>query len=314
MNGQPKLAPNQRALDSDEETDHDIEEALFIGVSWGHAGNVWRKDGKLLTRVGVPNFTPVPVEGTSTVSQTLRKQFTQNVVLHQMTLQPGQFYPRIARSTDQHPLDVPSFFRVDRREQYGSARHFSSLVRQLDEVLEAIEPTRENFDSYGNRTRNLLLLICTECENQMRGVLRANGVEKDQYRTGDFIRLLEPMRLNEYSVEFSEMPWLGEFRPFEQWCRKAPTKSLQWYDSYNAAKHDRAKHFHRASLMSVLEALAALWTLLSAQYGPSWRTIEATERIFTQQKYPRWRYSDVYCMAYPSSGFEPEQVRLFPYG
>merc|ERR1712023_303544 len=100
------------------------------------------------------------------------------------------------------------------------------------------------------------------------------------------------MRLDEYRVAFSEMPWLDHVSPFRGWDSEKPTKSLEWYDAYNAAKHDRAQNGHRASLKTVFQSLAGLWVLLAAQYGPkSWRTISGSERTFSLISAARWRFS-----------------------
>lgn len=305
----PGPEPKQRALSSEEKNDHDIENALYVGVSWEGTGQVWKNEDGFVTCLGVPSLEPVRVSSIGNVADTLRSQTQPNVILHRMTLEPGQYYPRIARPT------APGFAPRDKQEMYGSVRHFLSLTKNLDEILDCVEPTIANFDCHGNRIRSLLLLTCTECENQMRGILRENGVVKYRYTTNDFVRLLEPMRLGEYSVEFSEMPWLSAFTPFVKWNAEKPTKSLRWYDDYNAAKHDRTENLHRASLKSVFEALAALWVLLSAQYGTNlWHTHSGSDHIFTCSTCPRWRYSEVYTYPYEGAGRIAEEVHLFPSG
>lgn len=306
--------PRQRNLTPQEEIDHEIEHSTYVGVTWENSGQVWKNiDGKV-TRPGIIGFEPIPVVSGSTVAGTLRQIVGPDVVLHDMALQPGRYYPRIVRPGDQNPCakpNIPNLGSQNKQEIYGSARHFSSLIRELDDILDSVEPTENNFSCFGNRIRNLLLLACTESENQMRGILRENGVAKPKYDTNDFVRLLEPMRLQEYSVKFSEMPWLGEFAPFSTWNEGDPTQSLSWYKAYNAAKHDRTVNLHQASLKRVFQALAALWVLLSAQYGAyAWRNRSGSDRVFTLVECPRWRYSEVYIYPY-GEGQELEPVEYF---
>ncbi|MGR3562957.1 MAG: hypothetical protein ACU0FH_16800 [Heliomarina sp.] len=304
-----------RELSDEERRDQDIEDALYFGVSWDHYYQVWKNDHGALTRAGVPRSAPVHVPKGATVAETIRTATSSSAVLHRMTFLPGQYFPRIARPNDQHPLGLPSepnFAPRNARDVFTSARHFSSLMRTLEEILETVEPTVQNFDTHGNRIRNLLILTCTECENQMRGILRANGIDKPRYKTSDFARLLEVMRLAEYSVIFTEMPWLGEFSPFADWSADAPTQSLTWYDDYNAAKHDRTNNIHRARLEAVFNALAGLWVLMTAQHGANaWRTNSGSERTFTCTFCPRWRYSDVYVMLYAGTAQEAEAINAF---
>lgn len=309
--------PSQRELESSEMMDDDIEDADFIGVSLDGSGQIWMQSSGTITRPGVPRFTPISVSEHHSVADAVRKQIAKPHVLHKMTLAPGQYHPRIARPMDQHPHSMPmapNFSSVDRHEIYGTARHFASLVEALDTVLETVEPSEENFSCHGNRIRNLIMLTCTECENQFRGVLRENGLVKhnDRFDTRSFALLKRPMRLDEYSVKFEEMPWLGTFAPFKRWDLEAATTSLEWYDAYNAAKHDRTKHLQRANLRTAFEALAALWILISAQYGTyTWRTQSGRERTFTCVEGPRWKMSDAYVYPYEGTGCEPQPVRLF---
>lgn len=310
--------PRRRELQEHETIDHDVEDAKFIGASWDKSGHVWLSENGKVTRPGVPNFQAKPVGDWGSVAEIIRNSIPgKSVTLHQMTLAPGQYYPRVARPNDQHPMDfpgAPNFARGDSGEVFGSARHFSALMNDLEFIFDCVQPSGSNFDCHGNRIRNLLLLACTECENQMRGVLRANGMvkDKDRFFTYDFAKLLTPMRLDEYIIEFAEMPWLGEFAPFSGWDPGNATASLPWYEAYNSSKHDRTKNLHRASLKVTLDALAALWILLSAQYGVrGWHTQSGSDRTFKCIAIPRWRYSDVYTYPYEGSGRSAEAVKLF---
>ncbi|MEB8389152.1 hypothetical protein OO012_18135 [Rhodobacteraceae bacterium KMM 6894] len=149
------------------------------------------------------------------MAATLLRKCHPDATLHKMALKPGQYYPRIARPNDQHPNDMPTSQNgawPEASETFDAARHFSTLVDELDGILNTVEPAAENFEAYGNRIRNLLILACTECENQMRAVLRENGLAgsgstKDRYTTKHFVELKNPMRLGEYGISFAEMPF-----------------------------------------------------------------------------------------------------------
>lgn len=312
--------PDQRQLSEAEKTSHDVEDATYIGVTWEKYAQVWKQEDGKLFRPGVPFHSLQPIETQGSVAATLLKKCHSNAILHRMTLEPGRYYPRIARPHDQHPIDMPTpqhgAWPAD-DETFDAARHFATLVDELDEILKTVEPSMENFIVYGNRIRNLLILACTECEAQMRAVLRENGLvgggpTKDRYTTNHFVRLQEPMRLGEYGVRFAEMPWLGIMRPFQLWNKADPTKSIGWYERYNASKHDRSANMRQANLISVFEALAALWILLTAQYGPNgWRIRSGSERVFECVEAPRWRYSDVYTFPYKGTDQRTVAVELF---
>lgn len=61
--------------------------------------------------------------------------------------------------------------------------------------------------------------------------------------------------------------WLNNICPFKNWKSDNPTKSLDWYNRYNAVKHDRETEFPKATIQSLLEAISALFLLIYAQYG-----------------------------------------------
>jgi hypothetical protein len=60
---------------------------------------------------------------------------------------------------------------------------------------------------------------------------------------------------------------LGDFSPFRNWDKAAPTASLSWYDAYNGVKHDREREFERATLENLANGLAACAIMLMAQFG-----------------------------------------------
>jgi len=62
------------------------------------------------------------------------------------------------------------------------------------------------------------------------------------------------------------------WKPFEVWepLRGRPRQGkigLPWYEAYNASKHDRHDEFKKANLENLVQAVAGLLVLLSAQFG-----------------------------------------------
>ncbi|MGH1556984.1 hypothetical protein ACRAWD_02635 [Caulobacter segnis] len=114
-----------------------------------------------------------------------------------------------------------------------------------------MQPTTANLGAYGHEIRNLLILAAMEVETHWRGVLVANGFTRDRPWTSDYVKLLVPMRLDQYAVGFRHYPWMDPVRPFGGWSADQPTQSLFWYDAYNGVKHNREHEFHRADLASV---------------------------------------------------------------
>ena len=144
------------------------------------------------------------------------------------------------------------------------------LFQKLIDIFSYIEPVNRNLSCYGHRIRELIILACTEFENQCRNILRANKISPQgkDFMSRDFVQLKEMAHLAEFEITFKSYSDLKSFQPFTGWESKKPTKSLKWYDRYNRVKHDRSKGFSEASLDTALNALAANIILYAVRFGP----------------------------------------------
>lgn len=197
---------------------------------------------------------------------------TRNFTLSKMPL--GSYWPRIWRGrysendplSTYNPISARSIYRADFVQSIVAT---SSLFSYLLEIFKHVEPATDNLSVFGHKIRELLILACTEVESAWRSVLEANSASnKRSYNTTDYHRTKSPLRLDQWAVALNDYPNIGEFSPFSEWNKEHPTKSLPWYDSYNATKHDREKNFSRANLKDLVCAMAALHIMQAAQWGP----------------------------------------------
>lgn len=145
----------------------------------------------------------------------------------------------------------------------------SLLLSRFDDVAQFIQPDARNLSVFSHQLRELLILACTEVETSLRGVLASADPSmnsESRLTTSDFYKLCEPLHLREFSLELRHYPSLPKLRPFLNWDKTKPTKSLGWYDAYNAVKHDRANAIHKATLKHCIEALAAAVAVYCAQF------------------------------------------------
>jgi len=142
------------------------------------------------------------------------------------------------------------------------------VQEELERIFRVIEPVPANSSAFGHASRLLLMQAATEVESAWKAVLRANGNATDRLTTRDYVRLLDPMRLDAYEVRLIGFPDWPALRPFRGWDRASPTKSLPWYEGYNETKHDRETNLRHATLKSVVSAMAAALIMLRAQFGP----------------------------------------------
>ena len=155
------------------------------------SSQIWKIDDDIATRVGVSNaahgpgsfFKAAPGE---TIWDALRRQTPWfepdgQSSFHKTNLQPGEFYPRMARPNDAFPDESPGMspcVESDGNFIAIALGQLTVLVRQLERICQTIQPTLGTFNTFGHDIRNLLILACTEVESHWRGILIANGVTK----------------------------------------------------------------------------------------------------------------------------------------
>jgi len=304
------------------ELDPTLTPGDYFGTEADNGSFLWKLGEGEAARVGVPNpdhraratFSSgeTPRDGLARVPMLRDRHF----VIVRVELPPGAYYPRIARPDTANPKDAlgsfPGYWQQP-DHLVTSLNQLRAFVSMLDAITQTVHPVVENLGAFGGSIRNLLILACTECEAQWRGVLSANGAASKRPTTDHFVRLCEPMRLREYGVRFRHFPWLRAVRPFSGWDAAAPTRSLPWYDDYNAAKHDRESNFNKATLGTALSAVAAVWIMIAAQYGVhGTRTFPDLAEYFEFCDLPKWEFSEMYSYDHWSSD-QDEGPRNYPF-
>ncbi len=171
----------------------------------------------------------------------------------------GEYYPRISR-----PALGRAF--VDTKAYSGTLVALRLLNEGLQAILEVVEPETPNLAAYGHKTRIHLISACTEVEAALVGVLKANNYPGDRWTTRDYVKLLGPLRLEEYEVHLPLYPDFPSFCPFADWDVAKPTESLSWYDAYNRTKHDRESHLIDASLTHAIHATGGFLVAAASQF------------------------------------------------
>jgi hypothetical protein len=230
--------------------------------------------------------------------------------VHELKVAPGHYFPRIARPMIPTP---PSFAkqrgwqpsRADNENAIASAKvQFSTLVRQLELICETVHPEKTNLEAYGYDIRNLLILACTEVESHWSAVLKANGLSGGRWTTRDYVALKDAMKLNEFAISFPDCPWIKPVAPFKNWDDENATRTLPWYDAYNATKHDRESKLKRASLRFAFDAVAGCAIMIVAQFGEVFgfdqRTSGSPRTFFWIRSGPDWGLADCYAEIFES--------------
>lgn len=215
-------------------------------------------------------------------------------------LNPGEYHPRLFWPYDHwkgpRPVDASGWPPVDEDAMAGCLGQLSLLRERLEQVFRVVEPVGpSNLASSGHEIRSLLILACTEVESHWRSALLANSAVAagDRLTTSAFVRLLEPMRLDEYEVSLPLYRGLGRVQPFQGWAAAAPTQSLDWYNAYNKVKHDREGEWAEGTLVRVANAVVACAVMVEAQFGPTEVWGETLGSFFRFEQRPNWRAAQV---------------------
>ena len=159
---------------------------------------------------------------------------------------------------------------VDLVKRRGAEQALHSVVERLTQLLLYIEPEGPGLASYGPRTRELLILACTEVENMWIQFMEIGGLAEPSngFKTSDYIKLLAPLHLDEFQVTLMPYDNVAPLRPFKGWTAPSTTKSLGWYDAYNKTKHNREANLSEATVERCLEAVAANIVMFCVRHGP----------------------------------------------
>jgi hypothetical protein len=184
------------------------------------------------------------------------------------TVAEGHVVNKVWRPGLYYTADVLQAMSVDISVTKQAERSLVLLLQRVSEILNFIEPSTHGLLSFGHKTRELLILACTDAEDHWTKLLRTAGVTKPILKTNDFIALKTPFHLQEFEVSMPGYPSVPKMRPFGGWIESRPTQSLGWYDAYNKVKHDKSGSLQYATLQNAIGAVAANIALFCAQFGP----------------------------------------------
>jgi len=250
-------------------------------------------DGPLTRSPHIPQISFLDNDIRRTVAAIGRVLATQEhmVILDVPKMNRGEHYARIWRQAK-----APGLAEIYAQEFSLTVQAFRSLYQAALGVFSNIEPDAANNASFGHKIREVLLLACMEVEAGWVAVLRTNGVLQDRYSTNDYVKLLPAMRLDEWRVRLFGWPGYPALSPFSGWNSTNPTRSLPWYDAYNATKHDREQKFSRATLAHMIEAIAAAYIMIEAQFGSplAYDNAAIGSTPFQILAAPQWPLADQY--------------------
>jgi len=197
------------------------------------------------------------------------------------------------------------YYPFDNDHLIKSLTQLSTLVDFLDQIFKTVFPCPENYGTFGFDIRNLIILTCTEFETHVIGILKSNGINPNgkYYTTQDYVKLNDILKLSKYSVSFSHYPDLPSLCPFDNWNPENPTKSIDWYNTYNKIKHDIENEFNKSRIQDLINSISACFVILIAQYGKLPIINEILKNYWKIDKSPDWKIEEKYTNPYEGNNW-----------
>ena len=159
---------------------------------------------------------------------------------------------------------------IDEKESLEERQSLYMIIKKLDDILLYIEPSDKSLKVYSHELRNLLILSCTEVENQMVSLLKKRNITpiRGQYKMNDYVKLVGMTDIKKYKIIFENYDVLNNVVPFKLWSVNKPSQSLKWYHAYNLTKHNRSENFSQATFLNVINSVAANIILYCIRFSP----------------------------------------------
>lgn len=192
-------------------------------------------------------------------------------------------YHRIHRpvETDSPNAGYSSWAYIIDRDYAKSPEHYVRAMHLIQSdlklIFEYLEPSALCQSAYSYRTHALLMRTCIEIEANFKAIFEENiftSQVNSRLTIGHYRKIDASHHLSSYKVmlpiwEYEPLiltPFAG-WAPFRgQALPNGVSPSLQWYQAYNASKHDRQAEFRQANLKNLIDAVAALVILVSSQF------------------------------------------------
>lgn len=144
-------------------------------------------------------------------------------------------------------------------------RSYHSIESDFRRLLDYIEPHNDNLNTYSTRLYEIFLRASTEFESNCKAILSANNyMRAGDWNMDDYKKLEPATHLSSYRLKLTLWsPTPRILQPLYPWVSG---QSLRWYQDYNAVKHNRSTEFRRANLSNTLDAVAALFMIVFAQF------------------------------------------------
>lgn len=166
--------------------------------------------------------------------------------------------------------ELKSALDYDEFDKKNSEQSLTILLQKLSEIFLYVEPSTKSKKTYSHKLRELLILSCTEFENQITSILEKHNIYPlgRNYNTKDYVKVNKMAYLYNYDISFKNYATFNKVMPFKTWNANNPTQSLKWYNAYNKTKHNKNMYFDKSTLEYTINSIAANIIMYCVKFGP----------------------------------------------
>jgi len=218
--------------------------------------------------------------------------------ISELEIDVGQYFPSIARPiySSGPSIQNPIWF-TDMKLSKAIWRELDIATRDLESCFDVTSPAQENFAAFGIAFEKIIYSCCIGVEGLFRKILKDNLIHRKEVNMKLFAKLNKFLKLDEYQVSFIRYPWLDDVRPYVAWSLGKQDK-LEWFEAYNALKHDKRNKENLASLQNAIYATSAYYILSYAVFGKDlFPGFFSDSFYFRISAYAEWDISEFYFKA-----------------
>jgi hypothetical protein len=166
-------------------------------------------------------------------------------------------------------------------ENGGFWEYYKDLERQFESFLEYVPYLENNENVCSFRLSNLLLSIGAHIDSAFKKIVQfpkisnnyphlfKNDGSPKKLTIRDYVPIICDYALQSTPVEFKRLPKRDVIFPFSKYeFVNKKLKTPEWWQAYNAIKHDFSRNFIKANLRQVRDALAGAF-LLNVVHEPA---------------------------------------------
>jgi hypothetical protein len=142
-------------------------------------------------------------------------------------------------------------------------QYFLAIESDFESTTRYVEVSDTNFSTYSVEYVRILLSACSEIDVIAKMLCERISPSKARKNINDYRDIITPVCPKLHSMKVLVPRYEMDFQPWLDWGSK---KTPDWWNSYNAVKHQRDTSFPEANLKNTVNSVAGLFCFVLYYY------------------------------------------------